>query len=91
MSELTELPEWVWDLLDAVSRYEDEHPLLYRMTASDQYERTICFGGYLSEVKAWPPRAVQDAAEFRRQVLANATPAPGHLAGTNRTEETDHG
>lgn len=72
MSNYHELPEWIWPLLDAIAAYEDEHPLLYRMADSDTYERTQCFGSYLSERGAWPPRDVQDAAEFRRHVLRQA-------------------
>lgn len=75
MSGWTELPEWVWDLLDALAAYEDEHPMLYRMTIDDKdiaYERAECFGSRLTERKAWPPREVSDAAEFRRKVLRDA-------------------
>lgn len=75
MSDWTEAPDWVWNLLDALAAYEDEHPILYRMTASDVYERWPCFGAFLSERKAWPPRDVQDAAKFRRHVLRQAQEA----------------
>lgn len=77
MSEMTDLPEWVWTLLDAVSRYEDEHPMLYRLTdnATDgslEYSRAECFGAFLSEHNAWPPRQMQELAEFRRHILATS-------------------
>lgn len=78
MSEWTEVPEWVWDLLDALAAYEDEHPILYRMTDEAAYERWSCFGAYLSERKAWPPREVRDAAEFRRHIRRELTPQPDH-------------
>jgi hypothetical protein len=74
VNELTDLPEWVWNLLDALAAYEDEHPILYRLgdSAPDGavgYERASCFGHFLSERKAWPPRGIQNAAEFRRHVM----------------------
>lgn len=74
MSENMDLPEWVWNLLDALSDYEDEHPILYRMTADEDiaYARAGCFGHFLSERNAWPPREVQNLAEFRRNVLREA-------------------
>lgn len=72
MSDLTEFPEWVWSLLDALDEYEDAHPMLYRMTDVDRYERAECFGAFLNARKAWPPRDVQDAAKFRRHILSNA-------------------
>lgn len=82
MSELTDLPEWVWNLLDALAAYEDEHPTLYRLDSNANgdgldYNRALCFGGFLTDRKAWPPRDVQDAAEFRRQVLRDHTPPGG--------------
>lgn len=75
-TELTDLPDWVWNLLDAIERYEDEHPILYRLGSNDTdgalaYERALCFGGYLGEHNAWPPREVTDAAHFRRHILAS--------------------
>lgn len=33
--EIAGLPQWVWDLVMAIDRYEDEHPPLYRY---DRYE-----------------------------------------------------
>lgn len=72
MSNLTELPDWVWALLDAVATYEDEHPMLYRLVDVDKYERESCFGSYLSEQNAWPPRSVMDVAEVRRDALRKA-------------------
>lgn len=79
MSELTELPEWVWNLLDAVAAYEEEHPILYRLDdnptdGSLEYVRASCFGSYLTDREAWPPREMQDAAEFRRHLLRETTP-----------------
>ena len=84
MNSLTELPEWVWDLLDALAAYEDEHGPLYRYTGGDGdgYERTGCFGAYLGGRSAWPPQEVTAAAEFRRHVLAQVEPTA--------TEGTDH-
>lgn len=69
MTDLTDLPTWVWELLDALNAYEAEHPILYRMTASDEFERAQCFGSFLSESDAWPPREISEAAAFRRHVL----------------------
>lgn len=60
MSEMTDLPDWVWQLVAGLSRYEDEHPILYRMTASDVYERTPCPAPLTSLI----PREVRDAAEL---------------------------
>ena len=42
---MTDLPDWVWQLLVNLDYYEDTHPLLYRMTDPDAYERTACAQG----------------------------------------------
>ena len=91
-ANLIETPEWVWTLLDALSEYEDTHASLYRFTGNggDGYERAQCFGGFLTERDAWPPREMQDAAEFRRHILREATTTPadtiGDLTDTEREQ-----
>ena len=82
VSELTELPDWLWALLDALAEYEHDHPPLYRFAddptdGKPEYVRAQCFGSFLSERKAWPPREIWDAAEFRRHVLRNSTTDSG--------------
>lgn len=56
----TDLPEWVWELVASLSRYEDEHPPLYRMTDSAEYERTPCPDGLTGLI----PRDVREVAEL---------------------------
>lgn len=60
MSALTDLPDWVWQLVAGLSRYEAEHPILYRMTSSDVYERTSCPDALTGLI----PRDIRDAAEL---------------------------
>jgi hypothetical protein len=84
MSELTEMPDWMWDLLDALRDYENEHSPLYRYTGEgkDGYERAECFGAFLTDRTAWPPREMQDAAEFRRHVIREHLPTTAHPDAT---------
>jgi hypothetical protein len=56
----TDLPEWVWELVASLSRYEDEHPILYTMTDADVYERTPCPDGLTGLI----PREVREVAEL---------------------------
>jgi hypothetical protein len=60
VSALTDIPDWVYDLVAGIHRYEDEHPLLYRMTTSGKYERTPCVDGLTSLI----PRDISDATEL---------------------------
>jgi hypothetical protein len=51
LRELAELPSWVWDLIEALHRYEDEHPPLYREgPGPDGYVRAGCVSGILDEL-----------------------------------------
>jgi hypothetical protein len=63
MSELSDLPEWVWDLVDVLDRYSDEHPPLYRMNVKAEYERTPCLCDPISKII---PRDVRNTAEVCR-------------------------
>lgn len=38
----TNLPEWVWRLLEALDEYEDEHPVLYRENARGDFVKAVC-------------------------------------------------
>lgn len=60
MSALADLPEWVYELVAGIHRYEEEHPMLYRMTDVARYERTPCVNGLTSLI----PREVTDATEL---------------------------
>ena len=87
MSDLTDLPDWLWTLLDALDEYEHDHPLLYAYETNAEggleYVRTACFGAFLTEREAWPPREVTDAAYFRRHVLRE------HRCPVIESDETD--
>lgn len=59
----TDLPEWVWNLLDALDQYEDEHPVLFRETTRGTYERAACFGHLANNII---PSEVHDVAALMR-------------------------
>lgn len=66
----TDLPAWVWDLIDALDAYEEEHPLLYMNNWKSQWVRTECFG---KRAEGIIPAEIRDAARLARQRLAAAT------------------
>lgn len=69
MSEYRNLPQWVWELLDAIDTYEDEHAPLFRMTTAGTYRPAQCIGSYLSDRDALVPADAQEAAKFRKEIL----------------------
>jgi len=61
---LTELPEWVWQVVEATQKYDDEHPPLYRSSyTTDGYESTQCLDSILEPLI---PAEVWDAARVMR-------------------------
>ena len=63
----------------------DRHPaddVAFTVVESDLSSTDLTYG-YLREHNAWPPREVQDAAEFRRHVLATSH----HPRNDETTEE----
>jgi predicted RNA-binding Zn-ribbon protein involved in translation (DUF1610 family) len=69
VSEYRNLPQWVWELLDAIDTYEDEHAPLFRMATTGAYQPAQCIGSYLSDREASVPADVQEAAKFRKEIL----------------------
>lgn len=47
---MSNLPEWVWQLLEALDQYEDEHPSLYFEHYSGEWRRWPCFGSIAEEI-----------------------------------------
>jgi hypothetical protein len=69
---ISDLPEWVWDLVDMLDRYSGEHPPLWAMNIKAEYERTPCLCDPVSKII---PREVREAAEvYRTRQLAKAGP-----------------
>ena len=67
---MSDLPEWVWQLVEALEQYEDEHPKLFRQSwQHDGYDPYPCFGSQFEEIV---PREIRATAELmrRRRVLA---------------------
>jgi hypothetical protein len=63
MSErLTDLPEWVWQMVERIQQYEDEHPKLFRET-EDGYSITECLGLSLEQII---PPPIWQAGEVMR-------------------------
>ncbi len=44
LTDITDLPEWVWDLVDHLAEYEEVHPILWQQKPDDTYIRAECFG-----------------------------------------------
>lgn len=63
--EINGLPQWVWDLVMGIQRFEDEHPKFYRMGDYKdgvlQYEGATCAEG--AGVYKVIPREIRDAAQ----------------------------
>jgi len=49
MTEIAGLPQWVWDLLRALQRYEEEHPPLYQWIAAERLGPIDEKGNYVDE------------------------------------------
>lgn len=69
-----DLPDWVWQLVAGLIRYEDEHPQLRRMASDGTYQFANCPQGLLSLI----PPEVQDAAELL--IRKKAIEAPSMFA-----------
>lgn len=73
-AEIAGLPQWVWDLVRAIERYEEEHPPLYRMGDYKdgvlQYDRAQCIeaAGVLKII----PADVRDKARVLSEYLSFA-------------------
>lgn len=71
-ADIAGLPQWVWDLVIALDRYEDEHPPLYRMGDYKdgvlQYDRTPCpdSAGIFKHIPADVRQGARAIDEYRR-------------------------
>lgn len=64
MSSMVDLPEWVWRVVEATQKYDDEHPPLYRRSyTSDGYESAQCLDSILETLI---PDDVWQAAQAMR-------------------------
>lgn len=69
MSGVTGLPAWVWELLDALDIWEEEHPKFFRMSDSPDevtYEQTSCGRDRWYSVV---PKEAWDSLEIRREAI----------------------
>ena len=58
---MTDLPDWVLQLVYELNRAEDEHPTFYALTTDAKYERTDC---YLRSLLELVPPAVLSGVEM---------------------------
>lgn len=62
--DMADLPEWVWQVVEATQKYDDEHPPLYRASyTTNGYESTECLDGILAPLI---PTEVWQAAQVMR-------------------------
>lgn len=44
---MTELPEWVWRVVEQTQAYDEEHPTLLRQMPDGSYDSAQCLDGIL--------------------------------------------
>jgi hypothetical protein len=61
---MADLPEWVWQVVEATQKYDDEHPLLFRELPGGGYDQVHCLDSVL---KPLIPAEVWQAAQVMRE------------------------
>ena len=60
---MTDLPEWVWQVVEATQKYDDEHPPLFRSFATGGIDQYQCLDSILEPLI---PAEVWQAASVMR-------------------------
>ena len=60
---MSDLPEWVWQVIEATQQYDEEHPMLWRQEPGGGYNTVRCLDSILEPLI---PEQVWDAARVMR-------------------------
>lgn len=72
---MTDLPEWVWQVIEATQKYDDEHPTLLREMwgPNGGYDQYPCLDSILEPII--PPEVWQAAQVMRARKVMAGEPA----------------